>query len=123
MNHLRHLLEEDPTKGRLDKAVLELATIDTPNLNAEHSLDQLNTIAANIGDRLRNFNDGREFVETMQQYLFGELGFRGNETEFFDSRNSCLDQVLQRKMGIPITLSVLYMELARRLAKIGRAHV
>ena len=116
MNHLRHLLEEDPTKGRLDKAVLELATIDTPNLNAEHSLDQLNTIAANIGDRLRNFNDGREFVETMQQYLFGELGFRGNETEFFDSRNSCLDQVLQRKMGIPITLSVLYMELARRLA-------
>jgi regulator of sirC expression with transglutaminase-like and TPR domain len=116
VNHLRHLLEEDPTKGRLDKAVLELATIDTPNLNAEHSLDQLNTIAANIGDRLRNFNDGREFVETMQQYLFGELGFRGNETEFFDSRNSCLDQVLQRKMGIPITLSVLYMELARRLA-------
>lgn len=116
MTHLRHLLEEDPPKGRLDRAALELASIDTPDLDPEPCLDALNELAANIGDRLRNFNDGREFVETAQSYLFGELGFCGNEQDFFDSRNSCLNQVLERRTGIPISLSVLYMEIARRLA-------
>jgi regulator of sirC expression with transglutaminase-like and TPR domain len=115
VNHLRHILEEDPPKGRLDLAALELATIDTPNLNPEPCLDRLNELAANLGDRLRNFNDGREFVETIQRYLFAELGFHGNEQDFFDSKNSCLDQVLERRVGIPISLSVLYMEIARRL--------
>lgn len=116
MNHLRHLLEEDPPKGRLDCAALELATIDTPDLEPGPWLDRLNELASHLGDRLRNFNDGRDFVETAQRYLFGELGFHGNEEDFFDPRNSCLDQVLERRVGIPITLSVMYMEIARRLA-------
>lgn len=115
-NHLRHILEEDPPKGRLDRAALELASIETPDLEPEPVLERLNELAANLGDRLRNFNDGREFVEKAQVYLFEELGFHGNEQDFFDSRNSCLDQVLERRMGLPITLSVLYMEIARRLA-------
>jgi regulator of sirC expression with transglutaminase-like and TPR domain len=65
---------------------------------------------------MRNFNDGRDFVETAQRYLFGELGFHGNEQDFFDPRNSFLNQVLERRTGIPISLSVMYMEIARRLA-------
>jgi len=114
--HLRHILEEDPPKGRLDRAALELATIDTPGLAPEPTLDRLNELAANLGDRLRNFNDGREFVEKAQAYLFGEVGFHGNEEDFYDPRNSCLNQVLERRTGLPITLSVMYMEIARRLA-------
>lgn len=116
MDHLRYLLEEDPLKGRLDRAALELAAIDTPGLDPAPFLDQLNDLASRLADRMRNFNDGRDFVETAQRYLFGELGFRGNEEEFFDPRNSCLNQVLERRTGIPISLSVLYMEIARRLA-------
>jgi regulator of sirC expression with transglutaminase-like and TPR domain len=116
VNHLRYILEEDPPKGRLDRAALELASIDTPDLEPEPYLERLNELASQIGDRMRNFNDGRDFVETAQRYLFGELGFHGNRDDFFDSRNSCLNQVIERRMGIPITLSVLYMEVARRLA-------
>ena len=116
MNHLRYLLEEDPPKGRLDHAALELASIETPGLDPTPFLDQLNELASHLGDRMRNFNDGRDFVETAQRYLFQELGFRGNQEDFFDPRNSCLNQVLERRTGIPISLSVLYMEVARRLA-------
>jgi regulator of sirC expression with transglutaminase-like and TPR domain len=116
VNHLRRLLEEDPPKGRLDCAALELATIDTPDLEPGPWLDRLNELASQLGDRMRNFNDGRDFVETAQRFLFGELGFHGNEEDFFDPRNSCLNQVLERRVGIPITLSVMYMEIARRLA-------
>jgi regulator of sirC expression with transglutaminase-like and TPR domain len=116
LEYLRQLLEEDPVKGRLDRAALELATIHFPDLPAQPFLDQLNELASRLGDRLRNFNDGRDFVESAQRYLFGDLGFHGNEEDFFDPRNSCLNQVLERRTGIPITLSVFYMEVARRLA-------
>jgi regulator of sirC expression with transglutaminase-like and TPR domain len=115
VNHLRQLLADENAKGRLDHAAFELASIHFPDLEPEPFLDQLNDLASQLGDRLRNFNDGRDFVEKAQSYLFGELGFRGNEADYFNPLNSCLNQVLERRTGIPITLSVMYMEIARRL--------
>jgi regulator of sirC expression with transglutaminase-like and TPR domain len=115
MLHLRELLEDETRPGRLDRAALDLASIHFPDLTPEPFLDQLNDLASRLGDRMRNFNDGRDFVETAQRFLFGEMGFRGNEDNFFDPLNSCLNQVLERRTGLPITLSVMYMEIARRL--------
>lgn len=123
MNHLRQILEgevvpEDrATPGRLDRAALDLATIQFPDLQPEPYLNKLNELASALGDRLRNFNDGRDFVETAQRFLSGELGYRGYEKdeEHFDPRNSCLNHVLEHRTGLPITLSVMYMEIARRL--------
>ena len=118
MNHLHHLeqvLAEESPNVRMDRAALDLASIHFPNLEPEPFLDRLNDLASALGDRLRNFNDGRDFVEKASSYLFGELGFHGNETDFFDPLNSCLNQVLERRTGIPITLAVMYMEIARRL--------
>ena len=102
-------------RGRLDLAALDIASIQFPQIEREPVLDQLNEIASRLGDRLRNFNDGREFVEKARSYLFEDLGFHGNEEDFSDPLNSCLNQVLERHTGIPITLSVFYMEIARRL--------
>ena len=115
MDYLRQLLLSETGAGRLDRAALDLARIQFPHLEHEPWLEQINEIAASLGDRLRNFNDGRDFVETAQRYLFGELGFRANDTDFFDPSNSCLNEVLRRRTGIPITLSLVYMEVARRL--------
>lgn len=115
MDYLRQLLLSESGKARLDRAALDLARIHYPQLEHEPALARMNEIAAGLGDRLRNFNDGREFVEKAQSYLFGELGFHANEVDFFDPANSCLNQVLERRTGIPITLSLLYMEVARRL--------
>jgi regulator of sirC expression with transglutaminase-like and TPR domain len=115
VDYLRQLLLSETGAGRLDRAALDLARIQFPDLEHGPWLDQINEIAASLGDRLRNFNDGRDFVETAQRYLFGELGFHANETNFFDPSNSCLNEVLRRRTGIPITLSLVYMEVARRL--------
>lgn len=126
MKHLQEILSQergseergarDERKLRLDRALLELARIQYPDLEFEPCLDRLNELASQLGDRLRNFNDGREFVEKAQQYLFEELGFHGNEEDYFDPLNSFLNQVLERRTGIPVSLSALYMEIARRLA-------
>jgi regulator of sirC expression with transglutaminase-like and TPR domain len=53
-------------------------------------------------------------VDALNRYLFNELGFFGNRDQYEDPRNSCLNEVLDRKTGIPITLSLVYIEVARR---------
>jgi regulator of sirC expression with transglutaminase-like and TPR domain len=113
--HLRQLLGNASGEGRLDRAALDVAAIHDPDLDPEPCLAELNQLASALGDRLRNFNDGRDFVEKAQSYLFGEAGFHGNDAEYFDPRNSCLNQVLARRTGLPIALSVLYLEISRRL--------
>ena len=115
MIYLQQILSENSERGRLDCAALDIARLHYPDLDPQPTLDQLNQLASSLGDRIRNFNDGREFVEKAQQFLFEELGFRGNAENFYDPLNSCLNQVLERRVGIPITLSVMYMEIARRL--------
>ena len=99
----------------MDLAALDLASIHFPDLRAPAFLDRLNELRLILGDRLRNFNDGRDFVEKASSYLFGELGFHGNETDFFDPLNSCLNQVIEHRAGTTITLAGLYMEISRRL--------
>jgi regulator of sirC expression with transglutaminase-like and TPR domain len=53
-------------------------------------------------------------IDTLNRYLFNEVGFYGNREQYEDPRNSCLNEVLDRRTGIPITLSLVYIEVARR---------
>jgi regulator of sirC expression with transglutaminase-like and TPR domain len=53
-------------------------------------------------------------VKALNEYLFGELLFTGNREKYEDPRNSCLNEVLERRTGIPLTLSIVYLEVARR---------
>jgi len=56
-----------------------------------------------------------DIAQKISDVLFGELGFRGNTEDYYDPRNSFFNDVLERRIGIPITLSAVYMEIARRL--------
>lgn len=103
--------------GALDAAALEMAAIERPGLDPAAHLATLDGIAAELATRLGATADGQKFVRTANQYLFEELGFRGNDSDYYDPRNSCLDEVLDRRIGIPITLSVVYIEVARRLRR------
>ena len=101
----------------LDLAALNLATIEFPGLDFRPSLDALDRFANDIAGRCNDLSDGREFVHVTNRYLFQEVGLRGNADDYYNPRNSCLNEVLAGRLGIPITLSVVYMEIARRLAK------
>ena len=116
MEALRAAIQDQP-EGRLDVAALEIASIETPDLDPEPFLGVLDRIASAIAARLPASADGREFVRVANDYLFGDLGFRGNEIDYNDPRNSCLNYVLDRRTGIPIALSVVYIEVARRLGQ------
>nr|MCU0491654.1 transglutaminase-like domain-containing protein [Chloroflexaceae bacterium] len=65
--------------------------------------------------RLADLPDGQAIVAALNHYLFEELGFRGNQDDYHNPANSYLDQVLERRTGLPITLAVIYIEFGRLL--------
>ena len=64
---------------------------------------------------MRSNPTARETIALLNRVLFDEEGLRGNRDDYYDPRNSFLNDVLDRKLGIPITLSVIYMDVARRV--------
>ncbi len=106
-----------PSEIDLDRAALELARLEYPELNAGETIAALDRYAAEIADRAEDLSDGANFVATANAYLFEELGFAGNEDDYYNPDNCFLNRVVETKLGSPIALSLLYMEVARRLAK------
>lgn len=99
----------------LAEAALLMACEEYPQLTISPYLDQLDAIAAKVKDTLRESDTPMEIARKISVILFGELGFRGNTEDYYDPRNSFFNDVLERRIGIPITLSAVYMEIARRL--------
>jgi regulator of sirC expression with transglutaminase-like and TPR domain len=97
----------------LGGAALAVARIEYPDLVPEHSLTRLDELAARSA--AAKLGDRRRALERLRDFLFDEAGFRGNADDYYDPRNSCLNDVLDRQLGIPITLSVLIMEVGRRV--------
>jgi regulator of sirC expression with transglutaminase-like and TPR domain len=101
----------------LDVAALQIATIEYPELAVEPFLVLLDSHATEFGERVNARTSGEEFIDLLNHYLFEELGFQGNSEEYYDPANSCLNEVLTRRLGIPISLSLVYIEIGRRLGR------
>lgn len=115
-------LSPDPD---LAHAALMIARLEYPRLEAGPYLDQLDILGREARRRLSSAEalpetpdgvDPSQYarVTALNEYLFNDLGFIGNSTNYEDPRNSCLNEVLDRRTGIPITLALIYIEVARR---------
>ncbi|HRY30716.1 MAG TPA: transglutaminase-like domain-containing protein, partial [Elusimicrobiota bacterium] len=101
---------------RLDlaEAALVIAQEEYPLLEMEPYLSRLDEMGKRVRGQLSHRGDPLAGLAALNKVLFKEEKFRGNEEEYYDPRNSFLNEVLDRKTGIPITLSLLAMEVGRR---------
>src|SRR5262249_42236234 len=99
----------------LGRAALEIARIGQSDLDPEPSLRGLDDLAAALAPRLPADPPPDDAARLLAHYLFDECGYRGNRDDYYDPRNSFLNEVLVRRSGIPISLSVLAIEVGRRL--------
>src|SRR5271165_5724169 len=116
MELLHRAMKNDPSVA-LDAAALEMAGVECPGLSPAPYLQMLDQMAGEIRGRLQPKHDGLDFLRVANQVLIQEMGFKGNDADYYNPRNSCLNVVLDSRMGIPITLSLIYIEVARRLGK------
>ena len=100
----------------LATAALLIARLEYPRLDASRYLARLDEMGAAAAERLESAPsaDPLQRIETLNGYLFDEQGFAGNRSQHDDPRDSLLNAVLDRRTGIPITLALVYMEVARR---------
>jgi regulator of sirC expression with transglutaminase-like and TPR domain len=96
-------------------AALAIARTEYPALDIPHYLGRLESLARRVRGRMRNSPTARETIALLNRVLFDEEGLRGNRDDYYDPRNSFLNDVLDRKLGIPITLSLIYLDVARRV--------
>ncbi|MBL0155787.1 MAG: transglutaminase family protein [Bryobacterales bacterium] len=114
---LRELLAGAESALTLDLAALELASIDNPELDSEAALRTLDDWAAAIAGRVSPQAPGAQYLSAANRYLFEEMTLRGDSEDYYAPANSCLDQALVRRRGLPLTLSIIYTEIARRLGR------
>lgn len=102
----RRLVEGPDESVRLDEGALLIAAHAYPGLDVDAELRRLDAVAAGVP---------APTLDGVRAHLFGTLGFRGNADDYGDPRNSYLNDVLERRLGLPITLSVLVIEVGRRV--------
>ena len=99
----------------LVKAALTISRTEYPDLNLSyyiHKMDEFANLAAAL---ISEPGEVSQTIAAINRVLFTEEGLRGNREEYYDPRNSFLNDVLDRRLGIPITLALIYMEVGRRL--------
>ena len=99
----------------LAKAALYIAEIEYPDLDTDRYLRILDDMARAVIKLLPESRYPLKVVQTINQYLYTELGFNGNESDYYSPSNSFLNDVIDRRTGIPITLSLVYLEIAKRI--------
>jgi regulator of sirC expression with transglutaminase-like and TPR domain len=96
------------------EAALWIAAEDQPGVEPGPWLALLDDIAERLRPRLAGVADELDRVGLLSGFLCSEIGLRGNDEDYYDPRNSFLNEVLARGLGIPITLALVYIEVGRR---------
>lgn len=99
----------------LEQGAFLIARYAYPSLDVAIYTRQLDEMAQEVRDRIGPRASGEETVKTLNRYLFAEQGFKGNTKNYYELENSYLNRVIDRRTGIPISLSVVYLLIGKRL--------
>lgn len=113
-DQLKALFEQEEKAIDLFKATMLIAKIDDPAIDIPYYEKQLKLMANEVGERFESNDDPEIKLKKMLSYLFQENGFHGSRQDYYNKSNSYMNRVMDDREGLPITLSVLVIELARQ---------
>jgi len=109
------IVSREDEQVNLAEAALLIAAEEYPRLHVEAYLEKLDSFGDIARERAADAHDAIDLISALNATLFERFGFRGNRESYYDPRNSFLNEVIDRRTGIPITLTVVYIEIARRI--------
>jgi regulator of sirC expression with transglutaminase-like and TPR domain len=115
LDQFSELVSRRDEKIELARACLQIAEDAYPGLDVDGYVGEIDRFAKRLRTRLAVDAAIEDRVIALNEFLFDDLGFSGNTDDYYDPRNSYLNEVIDRRTGIPITLAVLYMEIGRRI--------
>ena len=114
LDYFASLVADDRQFSQLEAAIA-IAQDDEPSLDVQGVLSQIDTLAARLKQRIAADTGALQKLRYLNRYFFQELGFAGNVNDYHDPHNSYLHRVLATRRGIPITLALLYIEIAQQI--------
>lgn len=111
----KEIVSQEDEQINFAEAALLIAADEYPHVDIALYLEKLDRFGDLVRERAPHAQSSHDVLSAINSTLFGELGFRGNVQNYYDPRNSFLNQVIDRRTGIPITLTIIYMEVARRV--------
>jgi len=114
LEYFASLVADDASFAVLETAI-SIAHVDDPTLDCQSVLAEVDGLAARLKTRLPRDAAAMQRLRLLNRFFFQELGFAGNVNDYYDPKNSYLHNVLQTRRGIPITLAVLYVEIASQI--------
>jgi len=114
LDYFASLVADDREFSQLEAAIA-IAQDEEPSLDVQGVLSQIDTLAARLKQRIAADADALQRLRYLNRYFFQELGFAGNLNDYHDPHNSYLHRVLVTRRGIPITLALLYIEVAQQI--------
>jgi regulator of sirC expression with transglutaminase-like and TPR domain len=115
IDRFAELVARQGDQVELARACLQIAEDAYPGLDVDGYVGEIDRFANRLRARVPPQAVAEDRVIALNEFLFDDLGFGGNTDNYYDPRNSYLNEVIDRRKGIPITLSVLYMEIGRRI--------
>jgi regulator of sirC expression with transglutaminase-like and TPR domain len=109
-----HLVSRPESDLDLARAALLIAEPEYPGLDVARYVDELDRLGAGAAARIAASRQATP-LESVVRYLYEEIGFHGNTLDYYDPRNSFLNEVLDRRTGIPISLALVLTETCRRV--------
>jgi regulator of sirC expression with transglutaminase-like and TPR domain len=106
---------KNPNYNLIEKCLKMAQILEYPELNISKYIEKINEIGNSLKIKIGEVKNPTYIISMLNEYLFDELGFHGAEEDYYDPVNSFLNVVLDKKTGIPITLSILYSEVAKHV--------
>src|SRR6185369_3901940 len=108
------IVSRDDDAIDLAEAALLIAAEEYPRLDVQSYLEKLDHFGDLAREEAIGSNDTVDLISALNSTLFDRLGFRGNTDSYYDARNSFLNDVMDRRLGIPITLTVVYIDVIQK---------
>jgi regulator of sirC expression with transglutaminase-like and TPR domain len=99
----------------VEKCLKMAQILEYPELNISKYIEKINEMGNSLKIKIGQVKNSTYHISMLNEYLFDELGFDGAEEDYYDPGNSFLNVVLDKKTGIPITLSIIYAEVAKSI--------
>ena len=106
---------KNPNYNLVEKCLKMAQILEYPELNISKYIEKINEMGNSLNMKIGKVKNSTYHISMLNEYLFDELGFDGAEEDYYDPGNSFLNVVLDKKTGIPITLSIIYTEVAKSI--------
>ncbi|HSB57726.1 MAG TPA: tetratricopeptide repeat protein [Nitrosopumilaceae archaeon] len=105
----------DPRFSLVEKCLKLSQTFGYPNLSIKEYVDKLNLMGGGLQNLVSEVKNPTYLISILNEYMFNTLGFSGNGDDYYNPDNNFLNKVIDNKVGIPITISIIYIELAKQI--------